>query len=74
MTEKHSEEQLIEPDTERLTTEIGGKALLGVGRLAEVIGVDEARAWFDQRQARIDFLHERSLRHHGPIDPTARFK
>lgn len=74
MAEVLSEGEPIEPGKDPVIVEIGEKALLGVGTLAEVIGVEEARAWFDQRQKTIDFLHERSIRRHGLPDRTARFK
>lgn len=37
-------------------------AVTGVGRLAEVIGVDEARAFFEERDARKQFLYGRAVR------------
>ena len=39
----------------------GQVAILGVGRLAEVVGPDEAREFFDEREARKRFLYTRAV-------------
>jgi hypothetical protein len=36
--------------------------LAGVGTLADVIGEDEARTFFDEREARIRYLYGQALR------------
>jgi hypothetical protein len=41
---------------------LGGAELLGVGRLSDVIGVDEARVFFDRREHRQRVLYARALR------------
>lgn len=41
---------------------LGSADLLGVGRLSDVIGVDEARSFFDRREHRQRVLYARALR------------